>query len=498
MTAEAAVKTPVLKDSNKVLYIGNAGYKIAISNTMSKSLITYVSKNSTVAAVSKAGTITPRAAGTTSILVTVKQDNHTYKLTLSITVKKPYIAFTKSIKSLTVNGTYQFKAAAYGIDSKITWSVSDQSIASVNTYGKLTALKPGQVKVYAKAGGKSAYCSIVIKSAVTGSSDNTSTKTVLSAADLYEKCNPSIVEIAVQGKYFSALGSGFFIDKNTIVTNYHVIKGANSIQVTTNDKVVHDVDTIIGYNEKLDLAILKVEADFKPLVISKAAGRAGEDVYALGSPLGLTGTISRGIITTASREYDGVDYIQTDAPISPGNSGGPLLNVYGEVIGVNTMYYPDGQNLNFSINISQLKEVDTGKPVSVSDYYDAYEEDFKDNAIIEDTSLTNLPAKGQQIMPSTGVKGTFKSNSNSDQYRFTVMEPGWIQGIVQTDNENDLDNIELQLLNSGISPDSFFINKEGSYMEVSFYLNPGNYTLMLSMEDKAVTHEVPYFFFFEY
>lgn len=486
--AEATVKSPELKENKKTLYIGNAGYKISINNISANASVSYISNNTKVATVTKAGTVTAKTEGTASITVNVKQYGKSYKLTFDITVKKPYVAFTDSTNSLTVDGTYQFKATAYGSVNLVKWSVSDKSIASITSNGKLTALKAGQINVYAKAGSLTAECAVSI------TEDNS--RKILSASDIYEACNNSVVEISVQGKYSSALGSGFFIDKNTVVTNYHVIKGANSIQVTTKDNITHDVDTIIGYDEDLDLAILKVESDTKPLIISQSKFKAGEEVYALGSPLGLTGTISQGIITTVSREFDSVDYIQSDAPLSPGNSGGPLVNAYGEVIGVNTMYMPDGQNLNFSININQLTKVDTSSPISVSDYYDAYDKDFMDHAITEDTTQTSLVAGGQAIQPLTCVKGNFTSSSNQDAYTFTVYEADWVDGYIQMDNANDLSNINIKLLSGGNSSDNIFKGQSGSYMNVSFYLTPGNYTLVLS-DDKAA-NDIPYYFYFDY
>ncbi|HWT73931.1 MAG TPA: trypsin-like peptidase domain-containing protein [Mobilitalea sp.] len=575
-TAEAAVKEPVLTENNKTLYVGYKDYSIKVSNLLKSGSVTYIAKNDKIAAVSASGTVTPKAAGSTSILVTAKQSNKTYKLTFQVTVKKPYVALSESTDYLNASDTYKFKAAAYGTDKQISWSVSDTSVASINTSGKLTAKKSGQVTVTAKAGsykaelkvqigsgrlsttsnsltisgkktvyiaikdvllGESLTCSnenpdilnavisksvgdtaklvIEVKSVgqdqITIKSSKTNDRLVLkvnavdqkdevalSAADIYEEFNPSVVEITAKDDYFEGQGSGFFIDTNTVVTNYHVIKGAKTIQVLTKDNVVHDVDTIIGYDEKLDIAVLEVKADCEPFTISQTEGRTGEDVYALGSPLGMTGTITKGIITTASRTIDGVNCIQMDAALSPGNSGGPLVNAYGEVIGINTMYYPDGQNVNFAINISELDKVDTSKPISVSDYFAKYQKAFLDNSTKENTSQTNSEYGSQPIESEVGVVGSLAMNSDMDYYSFTVVQSGWVHGIIKTNSASDLDKLYVQILSGNYDIGNYFVFDVGSYYEIDCYLTPGNYTLKISPAQSAVTSEIPYFFFMQY
>jgi len=142
----------------------------------------------------------------------------------------------------------------------------------------------------------------------------------------------------------SSLGSGFVIDgkEGLIVTNNHVIEGAEEIDINFHDGSKLVVDKIIGRDTKADLALLKVTPK-KPLADVKFGSSAGIDVgdwvMAIGNPFGLGGSVSLGIISAKSRDinsgpYD--DYLQTDAAINKGNSGGPLFNMNGEVIGVNT------------------------------------------------------------------------------------------------------------------------------------------------------------------
>ena len=155
-----------------------------------------------------------------------------------------------------------------------------------------------------------------------------------------------------------ALGSGFIIDgSGYIVTNNHVIEGADTIVVTLSNKKEYDAK-LIGRDPKTDLALLRIEdsKDLNPLAIGDSdALSVGEWVVAIGSPFGLEQTVTAGIVSAKGRvigagPYD--DFIQTDASINPGNSGGPLINMKGEVIGINTAIIAGGTGIGFAIPIN--------------------------------------------------------------------------------------------------------------------------------------------------
>jgi S1-C subfamily serine protease len=150
----------------------------------------------------------------------------------------------------------------------------------------------------------------------------------------------------------TALGSGFVYDnQGHIVTNYHVIDGAKRADVTFTDGNTYSAN-VVGKDPNSDVAILQITGDFSeekvvplPLADSSAV-RTGEQVMAIGNPFGLSGTITTGIVSQQGRLLPNSDtsfsipnIIQTDAPINPGNSGGPLLNVQGQVIGMNTAIF---------------------------------------------------------------------------------------------------------------------------------------------------------------
>ena len=161
-----------------------------------------------------------------------------------------------------------------------------------------------------------------------------------------------------------SLGSGFIIDKGGfIITNNHVVENAEDIRVKLADGREFTAK-VIGRDAKTDLALIKITSIFENLPVLALGDsdniRVGDWVLAVGNPFGLGQTVTQGIISATGRvigsgPYD--DFLQTDAPINPGNSGGPLVNMKGEVIGINTAIIPGGQGLGFAIPSNMAKTV---------------------------------------------------------------------------------------------------------------------------------------------
>ena len=172
----------------------------------------------------------------------------------------------------------------------------------------------------------------------------------LSLIEIFEKSEPGVVRVNVQRgeseDTSGGVGSGFVFDKKGhIITNAHVIKNANKVVVTFLDGRSYNAD-IIGTDEYTDIAIIKVNADLAllhPLPIGDSSNlKVGEPIAAIGNPFGLSVSMTSGIVSQLGRllptesSYSIPDVIQTDAAINPGNSGGPLLNMRGEIVGINT------------------------------------------------------------------------------------------------------------------------------------------------------------------
>jgi len=185
-----------------------------------------------------------------------------------------------------------------------------------------------------------------------------------STPDVYDKVSPTVVQITglttVQGQQAEVLGSGIVIDSSgNILTNYHVISGASQLTVTLSDQAAVSAQ-VVGTDPADDLAVIK--GDFSGINVTVATlgdsskVRIGESVIAIGNPFGLQGTVTEGVLSGDNRTLPSqqskplVDLFQTDAAINPGNSGGPLVNLNGEVIGINTaLENPSGQDVNIGV-----------------------------------------------------------------------------------------------------------------------------------------------------
>ena len=159
------------------------------------------------------------------------------------------------------------------------------------------------------------------------------------------------------GHVMTAQGSGFFITADSYaVTNNHVVDKAKTVEITTDDGKTHDAK-VIGTDPRTDLALIKVDGrgDFPFVKLAETTPRIGDWVVAVGNPFGLGGTVTAGIVSASGRDigsgpYD--DYIQIDAPVNKGNSGGPTFDMEGNVIGVNTaIFSPSGGSVGIAFDI---------------------------------------------------------------------------------------------------------------------------------------------------
>jgi S1-C subfamily serine protease len=212
------------------------------------------------------------------------------------------------------------------------------------------------------------------------SSDSNGSQTSLSsvclaANDIYQRLRPSVVEITstANGRFGQSEGSGSGViidEQGFILTNYHVVSGADDIEVTLDDGSTLAA-TMVGNDPGNDLAVIRVDPPAGGLTAARLGDadelRVGDAVFALGNPFGLEATFTEGIVSAVGRTYSpgtGTrplrNMIQTDAAVNPGNSGGPLVNCYGEVVGINSLLEnPTGQGVNvgiaFAVSINTAK-----------------------------------------------------------------------------------------------------------------------------------------------
>lgn len=236
--------------------------------------------------------------------------------------------------------------------------------------------------------------------------DKASQDTVLSAEDIYKKAVSKVAMIISykDGIPFSQ-GSGFFIEENTIITNYHCIEDADNIEFKLSGKdEIYRGAKVVKASCDYDLAIIKTKDSFPFLRIDSLSNeKIGTKIYTIGNPRGLEGTISDGILSGRRLNND-IEYLQITAPISSGNSGGPVLNEKGLVIGVSTFTFKNSQNLNFAVPIKYLTKC--------TDYHSATSSDASKIKIAneEAISLTYFEKNGSEFYEFL----TLRNNTNDD------------------------------------------------------------------------------------
>ena len=236
------------------------------------------------------------------------------------------------------------------------------------------------------------------------------TQSLFPLADLVENVQQSVVSISVdivsKGRFFDftdeGSGTGIIISNDGyIVTNYHVIQNTSDIEVSLSDGRNYSAE-IVGLDVLTDLAVIKIEADNLSTIKFGESGvlRPGDWVFTIGNALGLRGgpSVTFGIISGVGRTVqtergDLYDMIQTDAAINQGNSGGPLVNHEGEVIGINTAVYSGAQGIGFSVSSSVAQPV-----------------------------INSLIKKGKVTRPLIGLRGINTTNTISKRYDLGVSE----------------------------------------------------------------------------
>ena len=217
-----------------------------------------------------------------------------------------------------------------------------------------------------------------------------------SAPEIFKRVSPSVVFISAisfdpfksKDRLSTSVGSGFIISKEgLILTNSHLVFGHQTIDVILDDGFSTRAE-LVGVDPFLDLAVLRISVPEKNLPVAILGDsykvQTGEDVLAIGNPFGLEQTLTKGIISGINRTLSAspmspeLPLLQLDAAVNPGNSGGPLVNVCGEVIGIITAMLGQGENINFAVSINMAKEV-----------------------------LPQLLASGRVIRPWIGVGGKF-------------------------------------------------------------------------------------------
>ena len=211
-----------------------------------------------------------------------------------------------------------------------------------------------------------------------GSADNDRLKAVPpseSLPDLVRRIKPSVVSVLTYDAKGEPLisGSGFFIAQGEVVTNVHVIRGAHRVEIHTLEGKgrTYPVEGALAIDEEGDLALLSVklpEERSRPLTLSTSLPEEGEPIFVIGNPLRLEGSVSDGIVSAVREVPDLGRIIQITAPVSHGNSGSPLLNMRGQVIGIVTVKVTNGQNINLALGAARVAAMEKGNLISFDQF----------------------------------------------------------------------------------------------------------------------------------
>lgn len=198
---------------------------------------------------------------------------------------------------------------------------------------------------------------------------------------------PSVVAVTTYdaaGRPFRQ-GSGFFINwSGDIITNRHVLQGANYAEAETVQGKTYPITHILAEDDESDIiqVAIKIPVEaVKPIPLIPSMPETGEQIVVIGAPLGLERTVSEGIVAAVRENTDFGKIIQISAPISPGSSGSPVLNMLGQVVGIAAFQMVEGQNLNFAIPAERIFKLKTGKPIALSEWLPDQHETQPDSAM---------------------------------------------------------------------------------------------------------------------
>lgn len=336
-------------------------------------------------------------------------------------------AATKSIKmveskvTILVGVSKTLKIKVTSVDAKkIKWQSSNSAVVSVDSKGLIKGIKNGVANVTAYLPNTKIKATAAI----------TVNKKPLNASEIFKKVNPSIVYIETYNKYNQKVGSGsgVIVSKDgVVVTNHHVIVDVTEIsyvKIRLHNGQIYETDQVIGYSANRDLAVLKINGpkNLVPIVLGDSNKiNTGEKIFALGSPLGIQNSVTEGIISNKNIIDNKLSFIQFTAPISQGNSGGALVNIYGELIGINVAYYIEGQNMNLAIPLKDYKALNKSTLKTIlevnQEYYipvngegDTKEEEYNDTFDNAD----------EVIFADGSISGQLKNQMDIDVFYFLV------------------------------------------------------------------------------
>ena len=254
-----------------------------------------------------------------------------------------------------------------------------------------------------------------------------------------ENVKDSVVMIEVYDKSGEKIGtgSGFCIYKsNYIATNFHVIEGAYYLKIITDDNKYYNVNDVLIFDAENDLALLETNVKLKPLKLGTNNIKAGDKITAIGSPKGQLNTVSTGIISNADNDK----YLRFTAPISPGSSGGVLLNKKNKVVGITSAIYNsiDAQNINYAVSLEYLK--DMYKAYKKNEYH-TIQDEVSEGCMNNSNNITSFKSCTESSYNYYGVESfntLFETTNGANRFSYAMSVGDWSE--VYADSNDSVRN----------------------------------------------------------
>jgi S1-C subfamily serine protease len=328
----------------------------------------------------------------------------------------------------------------------------------------------------------------------------------LNSEEIYAKTSDAVfkIETKILSDADFGSGSGFFITSDGIaITNIHVISLMSSANITTTDGASYPIEGILALHTAADLAVIKVKGSgFSYLEIGDPSLlRTAQRIYCVGSPYGLDDTISDGLVSNLKREYEDYTYIQISAPIAPGSSGGALLNEYGQVVGITTAGFDEG-NVNLAVPISELATVRRYPALRSVKYLQAHSRfGLTPRGKVYYESGSNDDKSAQSMENDAVMYGTISGVDDVDRYTLNVKEKAEMF-ISLTSSEPYADGLRFEVRD----PSGTVILNSRHYGGEMFSLAEGlgaakgSYTIKIYVEDNGedwsdVNYELFWFYY---
>jgi serine protease Do len=366
---------------------------------------------------------------------------------------------------------------------KTIWISSNKSIVTVDQTGRLKGLKKGNAII-------TAYIPNTKLKSTSNITVTPKAPTAYSSQDIYKMINPSVVYIELYNKFNQQVstGSGFILSKDGLIaTNLHVISdvsGGKYVKIRLANGKIYQTSKVVAASSKYDLSVLKIDGvnDMQPVKLGDSSKIvAGQKVYALGSPLGYQNTITEGIISNTSISVHGINLIQTSAPISHGNSGGPLVDSFGNVVGMMESSFVEGQNMNLAIPINFVKSIDKTNNYSLIYINEVIYPPLAGKGTIKEEEPNDTEDNADELIYlENTILGNIESIEDMDTYSIYLTDYKTISIVGSTEDPNYSKYLGIALCddNGNIVAKSTheYSNDTGKYeSKINYNLKPGIY-----------------------